>query len=94
MAEKKNKKNAEQQAQNQEELQDRVFVLTPAVQQSIDILIQCANIAQRGGLLSLQDASYANQAVMTMAQFLPQPEPTEEDVKLEATEEENNSVNA
>lgn len=94
MAEKKNKKNVEQQAQNQEELQDRVFVLTPAVQQSIDILIQCANIAQRGGLLSLQDASYANQAVMTMAQFLPQPEPTEEDVKLEATEEENNSVNA
>lgn len=94
MAEKKNKKNVEQQAQKQEELQDRVFVLTPAVQQSIDILIQCANIAQRGGLLSLQDASYANQAVMTMAQFLPQPEPTEEDVKLEATEEENNSVNA
>ena len=94
MAEKKNKKNVEQQAQNQEEMQDRVFVLTPAVQQSIDILIQCANIAQRGGLLSLQDASYANQAVMTMAQFLPQPEPTEEDVKLEATEEENNSVNA
>lgn len=93
MAEKKNKKNVEQQAQK-EEMQDRVFVLTPAVQQSIDILIQCANIAQRGGLLSLQDASYANQAVMTMAQFLPQPEPTEEDVKLEATEEENNSVNA
>jgi hypothetical protein len=97
MAEKKNKKNVEQQAPTQEELQnaqERLFVLTPAVEQSIDILIQCANIAQRGGLLSLQDATYANQAVMTMAQFLPQPTPAPEDVKLEAAEEENNAVNA
>jgi hypothetical protein len=101
MSEKKSTKKVEKTSANntptQEELQsvqERLFVLTPAVQQSIDILIQCANIAQRGGLLSLQDASYANQAVTVMEQFLPQPAPAPEEVKLEATEEENNAVNA
>lgn len=73
MAEKKNKKN---------EVVDSI-PLTPDIEQSIDILIQCANIAQKGGLLSLQDATYANQAVNMLAQYLPKPEVTENNEEKE-----------
>ena len=74
MAEKKNKKN---------EAIDSI-PLTPDIEQSIDILIQCANIAQKGGLLSLQDATYANQAVNMLAQYLPKPDGVENNEEKES----------
>ena len=65
---------AEKKLKKVEESETVKIELTNDVLQSIDILIQCANIAQKGGLLSLQDASYANHAVNTLGQFLPKPE--------------------
>lgn len=65
---------AEKKLKKVEEPEVSKIDLTTDVLQSIDILIQCANIAQKGGLLSLQDASYANQAVNILGQFLPKPE--------------------
>lgn len=69
---------AEKKLKKVEEPEVTKIELTTDILQSIDILIQCANIAQKGGLLSLQDASYANQAVNILGQFLPKPEAEEQ----------------
>ena len=95
MSEKKNKK-IEGTLNNEEtkNVKDRLFVLTQDVVQSIDVLIQCANLAQKAGLLTLQDAAYANQAVLVLGQYLPQIQPTQiEEPKLEEALKENNEEN-
>lgn len=65
---------AEKKLKKVEEPEVMKIELTNDVMQSIDVLIQCANIAQKGGLLSLQDASYVNQAVNILSQFIPAPQ--------------------
>lgn len=70
---------AEKKTKKVEEPETTKIELTGEVMQAISILIQCANIAHKGGLLSLQDASYANHAVNTLSQFLPAPPQPEEE---------------